>query len=153
LQDFGLLVFAPPISLRISGRRADWSGGTCGLPIGMNSRSWLKMMRSSSGRLSALMASVPLAVIRPSSQFLAGRMLTNPRSGTGRANGFAMMFMRDRPKTAAKESDLTGDCIIWPRDRLLLASNTDSLQPLIRYGHSIWVSSKHFSNRIDLPLP
>jgi hypothetical protein len=35
------------------------------------------------------MARVPLPVIRPSSQFFAGRMLTKPRSGTGREAAFA----------------------------------------------------------------
>ena len=55
-----------------------------GAPIGMNSRSWVKMILSFNGRLRALAPMVPLPQSRPSSQILAGWELTNPRSGTGR---------------------------------------------------------------------
>ena len=75
-----------------------------GGPSGMNRRSWLKMIVSSSGRLSTLTPIVPLPLISPSSQVSPGAELMNPRSGTGNGSAAtaAAVKMPDTTKQQGK---------------------------------------------------
>jgi hypothetical protein len=70
------------------------------------------------------MASVPFAVMSPSSQFFAGLMLTKPLSGTGRGSGLAEVFMSGIRVTIA-EMKIKDLCI----------SRRESIVSEIEHGH------------------